>query len=285
LGTAERVRIAPVPAGSTTTTLPVAGTPAYLAIEHVAFRRFGAGPDLLLIGGEDMSMAQWDPAFLRLLAAHFTVVLFDLPGTGFSSGTGNATLQSWADDTAGLILALGLTKPEVLGWGLGGDVALELAETHPSFLASLVLVDTPAGAPYGAPTPAPIEKSLQSRWLSEAGLASIWFTPAHPAARADWLAGQAEVLPDALTERARLEQFAVAASVQRSDALWSNLGSVNVPTLVLFGGADPIVPPSNARVLADGISGARTLGFTHGDYAAIFENEPAVASAVESLAG
>lgn len=283
LRTAERVRVAPVPPGSTTLTLPVAGTAAFLRIERIGFRRFGSGPDLVLIGGEDMSMSNWDPAFLSLLAAHFTVVLFDLPGTGFSTGGSPATLQAWADDTAGLILALGLERPEVLGWGLGGDVALDLAETHPTLLGSLVLVDTPAGGPYGAPSPPSVEAALRSRWLSLGGLASIWFTPAHLSARAAWLSGQEGVLPDALTESARLAQATVAAAVQRSDTLWSNLDAVTVPTLVVYGGEDPIVPPSNERVLAGGISGARQLVLKKGDYAAIFEYEASVVSAVTSL--
>jgi pimeloyl-ACP methyl ester carboxylesterase len=284
LGTAARVEVAPVAPGATTSSLPIAGTAAFERTERIGFRRFGSGPDLLMIGGEDMSMSDWDPSFLSALAQHFTVTIFDLPGTGFSTPVvGTPTLSSYVDDTAGLIYALGLQRPEVLGWGLGGDVALGLVESHPTFVSSLVLVDTPAGGPYGAPTPPGILAALESRWLSTAGLASIWFTPAHLPARADWLAHQAEVMPDALSGDARAEQFAVGAAVQASDTLWSNLATVSVPTLVISGSEDPIVPPSNSRVLAQGIPGARRLVLAKADYAGLFEDQAAVVTAVESL--
>ena len=47
--------------------------------------------------------------------------------------------------TAGLVLTLGLSDPTVLGWGLGGEIALSLAKRHPGIVSSLVLVDTSVG--------------------------------------------------------------------------------------------------------------------------------------------
>ena len=286
LGTAQRVVVTPVPPGRVLGPFPVAGTAAYLHLERIAFRRFGSGPDLLLVGGEDMSMSYWDPGLLSLLAQHFRVTVFDLPGTGYSSPASSpVTLRWWADETAGLVASLGLKRPMVLGWGLGGDVALELAETHPSVLGSLVLADTPAGGPDGAPSPARVAAGMEKRWLSTYGLASLWFSTAHPLARLTWLRAMSATLPDVLTEQARSEQFAVARDIEASDVLWAHLGSVGVPTLVVFGSNDQVVPPSNSGVLAAGIRGARTLELVGGDYAAIFEYEPQLVAALQSLAG
>lgn len=286
LGAAQRVVVTSIPPGRVLEPFPVAGTAAYLRRERIAFRHFGSGPDLLLVGGEDMSMSDWDPGLLSLLAQHFRVTVFDLPGTGYSSpALSPVTLGWWADETAGLVAALGLKRPMILGWGLGGDVALELAETHPGTLGALVLADTPAGGPDGASSPVRVVAALEKRWLSTYGLASVWFTAAHPLARLTWLRAMSATLPDVLTEQARSEQFAVARGVQASDALWAHLGSVGVPTLVVFGSNDQVVPPSNSGVLAAGIRGARTLELVGGDYAGIFEYEPQLVAALQSLAG
>ncbi len=60
---------------------------------------------------------------------------------------GRLSLSWLADMTAGLSLTVGLSDPIVLGWGMGGQIALSLAERHPGLIASLILVDTSAGGP------------------------------------------------------------------------------------------------------------------------------------------
>ena len=77
-------------------------------------------------------MSWWDPALLSDLSSHYTVTMFDLPGAGYSGPTPSPLSLPWlADMTAGLVLTLGLSDPIVLGWGLGGEIALSLAERHP----------------------------------------------------------------------------------------------------------------------------------------------------------
>ncbi len=87
--------VAAVPDGATTAPLPTPGTASYPSIDRIAFRHFGSGPDLLLITGEDASMASWPAPFLAALAQHYRVTIFDLPGTGYS-GPLPASTQSRA---------------------------------------------------------------------------------------------------------------------------------------------------------------------------------------------
>ena len=118
----------------------------------VAYRQFGSGPDLLLISGEHSTMTSWDPKFLLDLAAHFTVTEFDFPDVGYSAPDRRYTsVAALADDAAGLIWALGLGRPTVLGWGLGGEVALSLVERHPGLIWRLVLADATPGGGRGDP--------------------------------------------------------------------------------------------------------------------------------------
>lgn len=106
----------------------------------------GAGDPLLLIhgGGEDASMlaAQAD----GLAAAGYQVYTYDRRGTGRSgreAWPGNGAAQH-ADDAAGLIDALGLVKPTVVGVSSGGVVALALTARHPDVVGRVVAWEPPA---------------------------------------------------------------------------------------------------------------------------------------------
>lgn len=64
-----------------------------------------------------------------------------------TSGIANYTVLDYTDSTRGLIEALGLGSPDVVGWGLGGAVTLTTALLHPGIFRKLVLVGTgPGGA-------------------------------------------------------------------------------------------------------------------------------------------
>ncbi len=231
-------------------------------------------------------MAYWDPTLLSALAQHYQVVTVDLPGTGYSSpAKGPVSLQWWADETAGFIAALGLQKPVVLGWGLGGDVALDLAETHPGILGSLVLVDTPVHGGGAGPVPAAEAKALAAPDLPIAALANIWFGSTHAATRAAWLQAMITGPPDALTAAARQAQINVASEVARSSALVARLGRVTVPSFIVYGGSDPMVPVSDGEVLAGGLAHSRALALSGGDYGAVFEYAATFVSALEQFTG
>lgn len=121
LGLVRRVPVVAVAAGHRISPMPEPGDPGYASMQRIAFRRFGAGPDLLLVMGQDGSMAWWEPNLLSILAQHYRVTVFDLPGVGYSAPALAPVSLDWlADETAGLIEALGLIEPNVLGWGLGG---------------------------------------------------------------------------------------------------------------------------------------------------------------------
>ena len=130
---------------------------------QIAYRQFGSGSNLLLVMGQRGTMTWWDPQFLAALSSKYSVTIFDLPGVGYSQPAPTPpTLSTYADETAGLIVALGLAKTSlrVLGWGLGGDVALEADIRHPGLMTALSLVDAPA---LGA---ANVRASRPRRWRS-----------------------------------------------------------------------------------------------------------------------
>ena len=176
LGLVRRVPVVAVPAGRSSAALPAPNTPAYLLIQQVAYRQFGSGPDLLLIMGQDGSMSWWEPSLLSVLAQHYRVTVFDLPGVGYSSPSLQPMTIDWlADETAGLIEDLGLVHAAVLGWGLGGEVALALAERHPASEASLVLVDSSIGGPGAARPSADVRAALDDPAATPTSVAPTLF--------------------------------------------------------------------------------------------------------------
>jgi pimeloyl-ACP methyl ester carboxylesterase len=310
LGLVRRVPVVAVPAGQSTAPLPTPGSPGYLSIEQLAFRQFGSGPDLLLIMGQDGSMAWWQPSLLSVLAQHYRVTVFDLPGVGYSSPALAPFTAGWlADETAGLIQALALVQPTVLGWGLGGEVALALAERHPLNERSLVLVDTSAGGPGAARPTAGVSATLGSPRATAASVAATFFGPGSSSpspssassssttstvssgasdpqlAETAWLTALSTTVPDVLTRAALSGERSLQLELWSSWALYDGVDSVAVPTLVVFGVDDPVFPAPDGALLGSEIAGAERVELPEAGYAAMFEDAPQFVSALEQFTG
>jgi pimeloyl-ACP methyl ester carboxylesterase len=113
----------------------------------IAYKIFGKGEPLLLIPGFAMTMDIWDPVTLYKLSSNHTIIIFDNRGLGkTTAGTKNWSIEQFANDTAGLIDALGIKKPvDILGASWGGYVAQELTLMHPQKVNKLILYGTDCG--------------------------------------------------------------------------------------------------------------------------------------------
>ena len=192
---------------------------------------------------------------VRQLAKRHEVIVCGLRGDKFPQGGGPATeLGDFANDFADIMSKLGLERPTVMGVSFGGAIALELAVTHPSKVGSLVVFG--AEARFRTTLASTIARRVLERFPlpSDSGFVNQFFNVLHGTKP------EPGPLPDFVVERCwetdqcvMARRIAMLESFDVSDRLWR----IDVPTLILAGTRDVVVPLSRQRLLAQSISGAR----------------------------
>lgn len=216
----------------------------------------GAGQPLMLIAGLGYGLWQWHK-MTPLLARHFQVITFDNRGAGQSDKpVGPYSAQMLAEDTAGLLDALGIRSAAVLGHSMGGFVAQQLALSRPDLVGRLILASTNFGGPQHVPVSAEAMQILMDRSgdpldLIRRGIAvatAPGFAEAHPAIVQELVDYR---LTNPVPPAAYQSQLAVGLSLLSAEAGFEDkLPAVKVPALILFGAHDKVVPPANAELLA-----------------------------------
>ena len=205
----------------------------------------------------------------------YRTIAMDHRDTGDSDlATGPYTTADQADDAAGLLAALGIEHAYVVGISMGGFIALELTLRHPEMVEKLVLTGTSAGgATHVAPSPEMGAMLVQDRRGVDPGdLARHTYTLL-------MAPGYAERNPDAIeriAETARYRPQSAEAYMRQLQACLGHdasgrLGQIHIPTLVVHGELDPLVPVENGRYLADHIPGARLILYPDTGHIAIIE--------------
>jgi pimeloyl-ACP methyl ester carboxylesterase len=133
----------------------------------VAYKMFGKGEPILLFNGASDGMDAWDPSFPAGLSSNHTVIVFDQRGiANTTAGSKPYTYQQLANDTAGLMDALKITKADVMGYSLGSYLAQQLTIVYPDKVNSLVLVGSSCGGKDHTPKPPEFIK-LQSEIVNK----------------------------------------------------------------------------------------------------------------------
>lgn len=224
----------------------------------LAYDLAGSGPAVLFLHAFPLTRRMWTSQIEALAGSSQTLTL-DFRGFGESDKPeGPYSLEGFADDAVALARGLGVTQAVVVGLSMGGYVAFRLIERAPDFVRGLVLADTRAEPD----TPEGKEKrlALADRVEREGygalrdfvdGLVGATSKKLRPqvAAGVSQVIGQPGPKPLAATLR---------AMAARPDSR-PKLDGITVPTLVMVGEEDTLTPPDSARVMADGIRGARLV--------------------------
>lgn len=103
------------------------------------YEEYGTGEPLILLHGGTGLSQMWQP-HIRSLASHFRVITPDSRGHGRTNNpTGAFGYRTMADDVVAFIQALGLKKPLIFGYSLGGQIALEIGMHYPNLAKALVV--------------------------------------------------------------------------------------------------------------------------------------------------
>ncbi|MCL6581250.1 MAG: alpha/beta hydrolase [Firmicutes bacterium] len=230
----------------------------------------GIGRPLVMIMGLGANAGWWGSGVIQALSRDFRVIVFDNRDAGRTRGPARLySIRDMAEDTVGLMDALGLEKACVLGLSMGGMIAQELALGHPERVERLVLGCTTPGLKRGVP-PAPGVMRLLAVESRGPGLRQA-FALARATLATSWLLTHLYALPrlwrmalfHPTSPEGYLRQLQAIAEFDASD----RLPALRVPTLVLHGTLDVLLPPENGRLLAELIPGARLVlfkGAAHG---------------------
>jgi len=102
----------------------------------------GAGEPVVLIHGHSVDLRMWPAQWLALQEAGFRVIRYDVRGHGRSSAPDTGyTWPVYAADLRALLEALGVASAHLVGFSMGGGIALQFALDHPERVRSLTLID------------------------------------------------------------------------------------------------------------------------------------------------
>lgn len=258
---------------------------------RIAWYERGQGAPLMMLTGTGSTMAEWDPALLRLLARDHRLVLFDYPGVGSSGPWRGRSFDSLARATAGLMEAIHLPKAGVLGWSMGGFVAQRLAIDHPGRVSNLILAGTNSGGSRTVLGSRRAQAIDSEPHPSEADILRELYPPNRQAEgrrflRRLELASQSGEIPDDFHVPASTTHLQVAAEDPwlRSNRNYRQLETIAVPTLAAAGAQDPVVPPINLWRIAARIPQAQLRVFP-GSHAFLFQERRRFTRAVDRFLG
>jgi pimeloyl-ACP methyl ester carboxylesterase len=229
---------------------------------RIYWEEHGSGEPLLMIMGLGASLDWWYRS-VPVLSLRYRAILLDNRGVGRSQQPpGPYTIPQMAADAAAVLDAAGESRAHVFGCSMGGIIAQEFALQYPDRVHGLILGCTACGGPHAIRADAQAAKVLTDRpkmSMEEA------------------LAASAPILYDAGTPRARIdEDFVVRrrtfpapeAYVAQLQAIYAwqsydRLPQITVPTLVIHGESDRLVPSANAVLIAGRIPGAKLVLLPH----------------------
>jgi len=243
---------------------------------RVACTVTGSGPPLVLMHGAEGSHRMFD-ALVPHLAPRFTVIAYDQRDCGESENPPvESTLADLADDAHALLAALGHARAHVYGTSFGGRVAQALAQRHPKAVERLVLGSTwplPQALDVLNPEGVAAIRALRAALPDSAEtLAGYFFPPAFLEERADLKAIFRSARPR--TERSQ-RRF---RTVDDRPAL--EPARLDVPTLVVAGALDRVVPPRVQLELANAISGAQHVVLDGVGHAGALQAPERIAAAI-----
>lgn len=229
----------------------------------------GDAPVVVLLHGYGDSYATWE-GWAPVLRDRWRVISLDLPGHGLTAAPAGYVLDF--DGYTQLVQAfadkIGVKEFAVAGNSMGGGVAWKLAVAAPTRVKALVLAAAAGWPSEGAPSASLAFRLLQYKWGRDL-LASIDNRPLIKQGLTAQVHDKA-LITDVLIDRwARYQRYpghrdilmSASPTARRLSAedVTGQLATLHVPTLILHGEADPLIPVEHSRRFAAAIAGAKLV--------------------------
>lgn len=222
---------------------------------------------IVLIHGTSASLHTWD-GWADALSTNRRVIRFDVPGFGLTGPdpSNNYTIEHYVNVVVALLDTLGLDSAVLGGNSLGGNIAWATAVLHPNRVIALVLVDPSGYAFESASVPLAFT-------LSRSKLARIFLKDFIPRSivksSVENVYGDPTRVTDELVDRyyeLSLREGNRAALSERflqssPGVLTEQLSSINVPTLILWGGLDRLIPVAQGKRFEQDIPNSQLIIF------------------------
>jgi pimeloyl-ACP methyl ester carboxylesterase len=227
---------------------------------RIYFEVHGTGDPVLMIMGLGSNAYGWKRSLPWLSASHQAIV-FDNRGVGRSDvPEGAYTIEQMAADAAAVLDASSHRTAHVMGMSLGGMIAQRFAVAHADRVRSLLLLCTTPGGANAVTASDEVMRGLMEGGADPSTVyrRNAWFL--YGAATREH---HPERIEEDLVERSRIPTtptgyFGQVQAAARHD-VWDALPAIAVPTLVLHGETDLLVPTDNGRRIAARIPGAELV--------------------------
>jgi len=255
---------------------------------QIYYEVHGEGFPLIMIMGLGANVDWWDPRTIQELSKKFKLVIFDNRGAGRTDISDRKyTVKLFADDTAGLMDALGISRAHVLGVSMGGMIAQELVLNYPEKVEKLVLYSTYCG---GTKSVLPSQEVLEMLTADRSA-----FSPEEIARMTiplifteDFIKNNPDFIELTIQQGLRApisnEAFTRQLNAIMEFDTYERLSQIKVLTLVLQGKRDVLVPPGNGPVLAKAIPNAKLVYFENSAHGLTEEMEKVISVLLDFLA-
>jgi len=241
----------------------------------------GSGPTLVLLHGWGLNLRVWD-GLAAVLQERFRIVAVDLPGHGRSEWLPErSSLEEQAAQIQETVSAI-TESYSLLGWSLGGQIALRLAAAQPAGLDRLVLIAaTPRlpvapDWPYGAPPERLAQQAASLRADYQRTVSDFLELQVRGSADAAAALSQLRtaLFAHGTPDHTSVDALACGLELLRHTDLRTLLAQITLPTLVIAGQYDRVTMPAASHALADALPNAQYVEIRRAAHAPFLSHLP-----------